>query len=151
MALVKCKECGKEISNQAATCPNCGAKTETSIKKKHNIFVSICIITVIIMILLCVYFIHTSNPINKYKHEAISILEQYKQDKDLITIKELSQQLEDLQHEFDKQYKYNDNLSYSIFSNGLGVISSSISIDGRYDSNLSNAKIDEYIKQLQQY
>lgn len=24
--LVKCKECGKEVSNQAATCPSCGVK-----------------------------------------------------------------------------------------------------------------------------
>lgn len=26
MALIKCKECGKEISDQANACPNCGAK-----------------------------------------------------------------------------------------------------------------------------
>jgi DNA-directed RNA polymerase subunit RPC12/RpoP len=26
MALVKCKECGHEISDQAMLCPNCGAK-----------------------------------------------------------------------------------------------------------------------------
>lgn len=24
MALVKCPECGKEVSNSAAVCPNCG-------------------------------------------------------------------------------------------------------------------------------
>ncbi len=30
MALIKCKECGKEISDQATTCPNCGAKTESA-------------------------------------------------------------------------------------------------------------------------
>lgn len=28
MALVKCSECGKEISNSAKTCPNCGAKNK---------------------------------------------------------------------------------------------------------------------------
>ena len=26
MALIKCKECGKEISSQAESCPNCGRK-----------------------------------------------------------------------------------------------------------------------------
>ena len=26
MAMIKCKECGKEISDQAAACPHCGAK-----------------------------------------------------------------------------------------------------------------------------
>ncbi len=25
MALIKCSECGKEVSEKAATCPNCGA------------------------------------------------------------------------------------------------------------------------------
>lgn len=28
MSLVKCKECGKEISTTAATCPHCGAKNQ---------------------------------------------------------------------------------------------------------------------------
>lgn len=26
MSLINCKECGKEISSKASTCPNCGAK-----------------------------------------------------------------------------------------------------------------------------
>jgi RNA polymerase subunit RPABC4/transcription elongation factor Spt4 len=26
MALIKCKDCGKEISKQAKTCPQCGRK-----------------------------------------------------------------------------------------------------------------------------
>ena len=34
MALIKCKDCGKEISDQAEVCPNCGAKTE--IGKYHD-------------------------------------------------------------------------------------------------------------------
>lgn len=29
MALIHCNECGKEISDQATVCPNCGAKTQT--------------------------------------------------------------------------------------------------------------------------
>lgn len=28
MAMIKCPECGKEISDKAAACPNCGAITE---------------------------------------------------------------------------------------------------------------------------
>lgn len=28
MALIKCKECGKEISDTAETCPNCGCRTQ---------------------------------------------------------------------------------------------------------------------------
>jgi hypothetical protein len=29
MALIKCKECGKEVSSEAKTCPYCGAKPKT--------------------------------------------------------------------------------------------------------------------------
>ena len=28
MALIKCTECGKDISDKAAACPNCGCPTE---------------------------------------------------------------------------------------------------------------------------
>ena len=35
MALIKCKECGKEISDKAYTCPNCGCPLET-IKEEIN-------------------------------------------------------------------------------------------------------------------
>lgn len=34
MALVKCKECGKEISKEAAACPQCGAKRKAGFGKK---------------------------------------------------------------------------------------------------------------------
>ena len=33
MALIKCSECGKEISNKANTCPNCGCPIEKEKKK----------------------------------------------------------------------------------------------------------------------
>ena len=36
MALVKCKECGKEISDKAKTCPNCGCPIEDEFAKKRN-------------------------------------------------------------------------------------------------------------------
>lgn len=38
MALVKCKECGKEISDKAVTCPNCGCPTsvESNIASSTN-------------------------------------------------------------------------------------------------------------------
>ena len=34
MALVKCGECGKEISDKAATCPGCGAPMTSAAAKK---------------------------------------------------------------------------------------------------------------------
>ena len=34
MALIKCKECGKEISDQAKTCPHCGYENIKGVEKK---------------------------------------------------------------------------------------------------------------------
>ena len=48
MALIKCSECGKEVSDKAKTCPNCGNPTqnkkfdvdkEMSALKKFLIFI----------------------------------------------------------------------------------------------------------------
>ena len=33
MALIRCPECGKEISDKAADCPNCGA----AVRMKHSV------------------------------------------------------------------------------------------------------------------
>lgn len=49
MALIKCKECGKEISEQASSCPKCGCPTkENKIKNNKssvgiNIWLSLCV------------------------------------------------------------------------------------------------------------
>lgn len=61
MAIVECEECGKEISNSAKNCPNCGAKTLTSKKK------SICrqwsyLILVVLLIALVVVYVSVMMP-----------------------------------------------------------------------------------------
>lgn len=38
MALVKCRECGKEVSSEAALCPYCGVKEPAPLPKKGNRF-----------------------------------------------------------------------------------------------------------------
>lgn len=55
MALIKCKECGKEISTKAEMCPNCGIR----VKKKRfiiNVFRFFEVIGVLIVIGLVVFF-----------------------------------------------------------------------------------------------
>lgn len=37
MALIKCPECGKEISDQADFCPNCGYSFEEKKRKKSKV------------------------------------------------------------------------------------------------------------------
>lgn len=53
MAMIKCPECGKEISDKAKVCPNCGVK----IKGKNNIILIIIIVVLFIVILGSTYFV----------------------------------------------------------------------------------------------
>lgn len=38
MALVKCPECGRQVSDKATACPNCGCPIESNIKKEQSVF-----------------------------------------------------------------------------------------------------------------
>lgn len=52
MALINCKECGKEISDTSKVCVHCGAKTKlaTKSRKKTIIIVSIIILLIVLSI-----------------------------------------------------------------------------------------------------
>jgi predicted nucleic acid-binding Zn ribbon protein len=63
MALVKCPECGKEISSQASSCPNCGYKKKQEIKfNKSKIIIPIIFLLVIVGVVLVVKHINSSMP-----------------------------------------------------------------------------------------
>lgn len=57
MAIVNCKECGKEISDMAQTCPHCGVviKKDT-FSKEMTALKRIAIVLIIVLLLLIVYF-----------------------------------------------------------------------------------------------
>lgn len=52
MALIKCPECGKEISNNAKTCPNCGIKTKSRSLRIYIIFFTIIILCSLFFLIL---------------------------------------------------------------------------------------------------
>jgi hypothetical protein len=52
MALVPCRECGKEVSDQADSCPNCGIKTPS--KKRRQIKLATTAVTSLIIIMLLI-------------------------------------------------------------------------------------------------
>ena len=58
MALVKCSECGKEISSNAKTCPSCGAKNN---KNDDNVQVGIKIICFLFPIIGVILYIVNVN------------------------------------------------------------------------------------------
>lgn len=52
MALIKCSECDKEISENAKTCPHCGAKHETEEQKQTRIIAGVVIGIISILLFL---------------------------------------------------------------------------------------------------
>ena len=68
MALIKCKECGKEMSDQAESCPNCGYKLKNkTIKTKKTgaiiVLIASSIFVILSLLLLLAEFTPTqSNP-----------------------------------------------------------------------------------------
>lgn len=60
MALIKCKECGKEISSEAPTCPGCGNPQKAVPQKSSSVFgivlkvlISLFVILVIAPLVIC--------------------------------------------------------------------------------------------------
>lgn len=84
MALVKCKECGKKISDGANKCPNCGYKEKKRIKIDKNIIKKIGkkkLIIGLILIILIVSGIIGVVTIHNKKVEAQKKAEQERYDK----------------------------------------------------------------------
>lgn len=52
MALIKCKECGREISDTAKICVHCGAKTEKAKAKSKKIIITTIIIIIIFFLII---------------------------------------------------------------------------------------------------
>lgn len=106
MALIKCSECGKEISDKAKTCPNCGNYNNKANKKRDYIIIGICIASIILLIIGGIVFVRIGSVTYKYSRAAIEILEQYKNDKvdEEEVMKKLSrfkEELEEIQTEGD--------------------------------------------------
>ena len=56
MALVPCRECGKEVSDAAERCPNCGISTPS--KKRRQIKLATTLLIVLLILGACAYGYH---------------------------------------------------------------------------------------------
>lgn len=149
MTLINCKECGKEISDQAKRCPNCGAKTEVSNKQKKNIIIVLCVIVVLVVASVVISNIRASNPLYKYSRDTISILQDYKNNN--ITYNVAHDKIEGVQNLLNKEDIKQLELGVQIQYTGLSIKLSSIMWDLIKFKGLSNSQIDEYIKELKKY
>ncbi len=66
MSLIKCKECGKEISNKARKCPNCGYSNNEKKVKYICSSIMLIIIIIIIVIILKGYNKNNKNSYSSY-------------------------------------------------------------------------------------
>ena len=88
MALIKCPECGKEISDKAKACPECGYKMKKSKKK----FIPILIF--VLLVVACVggtLYYKTEIALNANEKAALMMINEIKgtNTKDKITIRKL--------------------------------------------------------------
>lgn len=153
MALIKCKECGKDISDTAKVCIHCGAKTEKTkeLNKKLKLYGIISII--IILIISSIILIYNNDTIVKSKNKAISLLQKYKNDE--IDTEKLVDELEQLSYDIKALSNQKDDFSKSSKLNLLSITLNSISwdINKRYLSwnsheGTSDSKINEYMKEI---
>ena len=68
MALIRCKECGHEVSDKATVCPKCGNKI-TIVEKKKNSTTKILIAVVLLALLVCgaFFFLNKEDEANAAK------------------------------------------------------------------------------------
>ena len=157
MALIKCNECGKEISDEARKCPNCGAKTETAKLRNKKIrlysIISISIILIIGGLILAKVLLNNTIPVEKNKKKAILLLQKYKNDE--IDTEKLCDELDQLHDDVEALYNKETDFSKKIRLSSLQITLSSIEweIHSKYlymnsHQGTSDSKINEYINEI---
>ncbi len=77
MALVKCSECGKEISDTIKKCPNCGYRKKIKFDKK-KIMIGCGIILFSIIICITIFSFTIGKPLSELEQKAVKCVLDYK-------------------------------------------------------------------------
>ena len=153
MALIKCEECGKEISEEARTCPNCGVKTAKT-KKQNKTISKVVIMVLIIVTLIAIIGINTNNAKKKdlmyqCSIEAINILESYKEKR--IDAKQAVKELKSIKYKLEEHAEEirEENEDKSFKSKYLASIidGAAISLDSSFKI-VDNIEINEFIQEI---
>lgn len=99
MALIKCPECGKEISNKAKNCPNCGYSN----KKSGNVYKVAIITIVVIVIIAMAVFLALKNRLNDSEKKQVNQV--------ITTIVDIGNVTSDSEPEISKAEKMYNKLS----------------------------------------
>ena len=146
MALIKCKECGKDISDTAKVCVNCGAKTEKTKSKNKKIILSLIIFIVILLIILSFVFIHNNDVVVKNKNKAINLLEDCRSGKTSLYI--LIEELESLSNKLQTLEKQQEDKQKETSLFNLSIQLDYIVWEIKYYKDITNIQIDEYIEEI---
>lgn len=148
MALIKCKECNKEISETARKCPNCGAITEKTKAINKVLLKLISLIGIFLVIILVCHQITIHRSSYKLGKEAIDVLNSYKNN--YISQKEAYNQLDVLydkvKQERDKLENTSSNEYFRLFSIGSSILG--ILIDFASPKGASMFDINESINEI---
>ena len=142
MAIIKCNECGKDISDTAKICVHCGAKTETTKTKNKNILIISIISIIIILIISSMILININNPLNKYKRQVKKTINDYLNNK--ITVDVAKNQIDNIAKQINidsKEKNEIEKIEYSNLSISLHVVT--------WDLTTGNiAKVKQFVNDL---
>lgn len=150
MSLIKCKECGNEISDEAKICPKCGVKTEKANQQSKSIKILVIAILIIGIIIAIFVIKKTNDPIYQYSREAIKILEDYKENK--ISAEKASKELDSISYkaqersEETKDEKNTKSSTWGLLATETSLMSLEIEL-GKVD----NIEINKYIEKLKEF
>ena len=150
MALIKCKECEKNISDQAKVCPHCGAPTEISkeIRRISNKILYCIIISIVTLfvIIICANGIRCNRKSYIYGKQAIDILNSLKEDK--ISQSVAYDRLEKIRENVREEYSKLDSNSSEynrLFLIGSHILGVQIDITG---GKITILEINNSIKEI---
>ena len=146
MALIKCEECGREISEEANVCPKCGKKTEKE-KKQSKIIKKIIVILVVCILAGITIVIKNNSPIHKCSQEVINIIENYKDGKisKEMAIDSLQKIAEDTRKKSEQiENRLPGGKSSKLYR--ISVTSGLAAFEIEYENN--NLKLNEFIEEL---
>lgn len=159
MALIRCKECGKEMSDTVRKCPHCGyvnkerkkeqaTQVKESLKSKKGLIISIVIILVVIVVGIVVFSMIKAQKEEEARIQAEIIANTLNEDEKKVAkvVKEYQNDLKnpDSMQIFEIRFYKDDNyvLIDSSGQNGFGGTTRNIvqyDIDGEYWGNDSEA------------
>ena len=149
MGLMQCKECGKEISEKAYSCPNCGCPVNASTEKSNNKMVYIILgLIAIAIVVIAIVLNQNKKPANisdeAYQLGIDAILVSDKYIDGIYDYDTASDKLESIKDKIDRLHEEDGNTYTFILGTDVTMLSSTllkVEIDGS-ETDVINTRND---------